>query len=302
MVTANSCYPDAVTTTRWESAQNVRGLRVAALSASDKADALRFLSARPIHTVCMSSYLLDNGVISPENRGTFFGCKDASGSLQGVALIGHATLVETENDDVLRAFAYVRHQFADAHLIRGEHSVVTRFWQHYSEFGHEPRLARREVLFENSALSDIEQNPQLRRATLDQLEQLKLVNADLIRIECGVDPMKRDPIGFSSRLARRIEKNRVWVLESNGEVIFKADVFAQTPQAAYLEGVYVKPDYRGRGIGLRCLRDLSCRLLKESESLCFLVNEQEQSLEHFYVQAGYSPTGQYDTIYLNSPH
>jgi predicted GNAT family acetyltransferase len=296
-----TCYQNTLAATRFASNRYAQGLRVEPLSAHEKGEALSFLSARPIHTVCMSSFLQDNGVISPKNRGTFFGCRDASGSLQGVALIGHATLLETENDAALQAFAYLKHKFVNAHLVRGERETVSRFWKHYAEFGHQPRLARREVLLvQNSAHSNSETVSQLRPATIDELEELKLVNAQFIRDECGIDPLERDPVGFSSRLARRIAKNRVWILQRDGEVIFKADIFAQTSQAAYLEGVFVNPDYRGQGIGLRCLQDLSSRLLQESDSLCLLINEQTKGLEHFYTRAGYSMASLYDTIYLNS--
>jgi predicted GNAT family acetyltransferase len=225
--------------------------------------------------------------------------------LQGVALIGHATLLETRNDDALRAFAYLKDRFANTHLIRGEHEVISRFWNHYAELGHEPRLARRELLFVRTTTDPdnlVEPDAHLRPATLDELEELKLVNAAFIEEECGINPLTRDARGFTARLARRISKNKLWIVVRDDEIIFKADVFAKTPQAAYLEGIYVSPNFRGRGIGLHYLRDLSSRLLKESNSLVLLINETERKrgLEHFYARAGYSAAGLYDTIYLNS--
>lgn len=302
MASAMGClYQNTFATTRFDSIFKAEDLKVEALAESEKVEVLSFLSKRPIHTVCMASFLRDNGVVSPQNRGTFYGCRDASGSLQGVALIGHATLIETENDEALRAFAYLQHELSNAHLVRGDHETVSRFWRHYAELGHEPSLACRELLFvQTSAKTNSELVPHLRPATLNELEELKLVNAEFIRNECGIDPLKKDPVGFSSRLARRIEKQRVWLVEKDGVIIFKADVFAQTPEAAYLEGVFVNPDYRGCGIGLHCLRDLSNRLLQQSNSLCLLVNQQNEKLEHFYTQAGYSISGIYDTIYLDS--
>ena len=301
MASAMTCYQNMFAVTRFASSQKARGLKVEALTENDKAEALDFLSARPIHSVCMSSFLQDNGVISSLNRGTFYGCRNTSGKLEGVALIGHATLIETQNDDALQAFAYVKHHFTNAHLIRGEHETISRFWKHYAELGHQPRLAFRETLFvQENAHPQRAEVPNLCPATLDELEAVKSVNAKLIIEECGVDPLERDPEGFTSRLARRISKNRVWILQRDNTVVFKADVFAQTPLATYLEGIFVHPDYRGRGIGLSCMRDLSSRLLKESAALVVLVNEQEAGLEHFYKQAGFSIGGQYDTIYLNS--
>lgn len=274
-------------------------LKVTALSEGDKAEVLSFLSARPIHTVCMASFVRDNGVISPENRGTFYGCRDKAGALRGVALIGHATLFETDSDEALEAFAFVKHHFQNAHLVRGESETVLRFWNHYARLGHEPRVACQENLFVQRSPAPVNKAvPQLRPAPIDVLEELKLVNAHLIQSECGIDPLKRDPVGFSKRLARRIARNRVWVLEQDKRIIFKADVFAKTPEVAYLEGVFVDPEFRGRGIGLRCLQELSRRLLKQCGSVCLLINQREEALEQFYTKAGYERCGSYHTIYL----
>ena len=40
------------------------------------AEVLKFLAQRPIHTITMMSLIHDNGIVSPFNRGTFYGCRD----------------------------------------------------------------------------------------------------------------------------------------------------------------------------------------------------------------------------------
>jgi hypothetical protein len=42
----------------------------------------------------MKSFIIDNGMESNMNRGSFVGYRNANGDLEGVALIGHSTLVE----------------------------------------------------------------------------------------------------------------------------------------------------------------------------------------------------------------
>jgi predicted GNAT family acetyltransferase len=275
-------------------------LAVEALGNEHREELLWFLSRRPIHTVCMSAYVRDNGVVSSDNRGLFYGCRTKSGHLEGIALIGHATLIETQNDEALRAFAYLKHVHNFSHLVRGEHEMIARFWSYYAELGHRPRLARRELLFEYQAQSQsLGPLPGLRLARLDELEQLASINAEIIRSECHIDPMKKDPIGFRQRLAKRIERERIWMWEKNERMIFKADVFAETPQMAYLEGVFIHPDERRKGYGLRCLSHLSRLLLKRSRSICLFINERKEGLSDFYQRAGYEYRGVYDTIYLH---
>ena len=44
------------------------------------------------HTYSRNGKLIrDNGIVSSLNRGTFYGCRDLNGNLEGVALVGHAT-------------------------------------------------------------------------------------------------------------------------------------------------------------------------------------------------------------------
>ena len=67
--------------------------RARPLHAADESEVLEFLSARPIHTVFMASLIRDNGIVSDFNRGSFFGCRSEDGTLEGVSLLGHATLM-----------------------------------------------------------------------------------------------------------------------------------------------------------------------------------------------------------------
>src|SRR5689334_20407736 len=72
-----------------------------------KDEALHFLAARPLHTVVMSGLIIDNGLESGLNRGTFYGQRNSVGALEAVALIGHTTMVEARTDAALRALARV---------------------------------------------------------------------------------------------------------------------------------------------------------------------------------------------------
>src|SRR5687767_10304428 len=75
--------------------------RVSELTNENETETLAFLGLRPVHTVVMTSFIRDNGIDSSLNRGRFFGYRNAQGVLEGVALIGHTTLVEAQTDDAL---------------------------------------------------------------------------------------------------------------------------------------------------------------------------------------------------------
>ena len=272
---------------------------ISELCRAEEPEVMDFLSARPLHTVFMAGLIRDNGLLSPQNRGSFYGSRGRLGQLEGVALIGHATMVEAHTENALIALARVARNCQSAHLIRGERKAVNTFWQYYSDAGHEPRLICRELLFElKEAPQSPSHNPALRAATSSDLEKVLAVNSSMAFEEGGTSPLQRDPNGFRNRTARRIEQQRIWVLIEDNRLIFKADVVSETPEVTYLEGVHVHPEERGKGNGTRCLRMLCSKLLATTQSICLTVNHQNKKVVGFYSKAGFQLHSHYETIYL----
>ena len=269
------------------------------LTVHDQAAVLDFLAERPTHTVFMASLIRDNGMESPLNRGNFFGCRDRDGRLEGVALIGHATLVEARTEASLAALAHAAQKCNFARLIRGERDMVHRFWNHYASIHLEPRRVCSEHMLEQRMPFLVrEKISGLRQASLEDLNHVIAINSEMATEEAGTNPLERDPQGFIERTARRIELGRIWIWCQDGKPIFKADILADTPQAVYLEGIYVHREERGKGYGLRCLTQLGWTLLARTESICLTVNQQRSHASTFYYKAGYRLSSYYETIYL----
>ncbi|HET6851662.1 MAG TPA: hypothetical protein VFH46_05025, partial [Pyrinomonadaceae bacterium] len=187
----------------------VEAVKVERLANSDELEVLRFLAQRPIHTVTLMGLIHDNGIVSPFNRGTFYGCRDLMGQLEGVALVGHATLMETVSDRALAALAQVARECPNTHMIMGEKERVADFWSHYSEAGRRQRLACREWLFELSWPVEAREPVQgLRRANMAELDLVMPIQAELAFAESGVNPLEIDPQGFRERCRRRIDQGR----------------------------------------------------------------------------------------------
>ena len=272
------------------------------LTEDDRNEVCSFLAERPIHTVCIAGFIRDNGLISPHNRGTFYGCRNSEGRLEGVALIGHATLIEARTDRAMKEFGFVAQGFQHTHIILGEKDKVEEFWNYYADEGQDMRLACRELLFELRRPMELREEVEgLRLATPDDLDQIVPVQAGMAEFESGINPLEVDPQGFRARCARRIQMGRVWVLVDDGKLLFKADIQADTPDVIYLEGVWVNPSERGKGIGRKCFRQLSRDLLSRTKSVCVLVNEEHQRAHTFYRMCNFKVRGIYDSIFLRRP-
>ncbi len=274
-------------------------VHVAELNASHEREVMDFLARRPIHTVAMAGLIQDNGLVSTLNRGTFYGCRNVQGQLEGVALIGHATLMETTSDRAVEAFAKIAQTCTNGHLIMGEKERISEFWNYYAEAGQDMRRACRELLFELrwpvEARAEV---PGLRLATASDLELIIPVQAQMAFDESGINPLARDPKGFRQRCARRVEQGRTWVLVEAGKLIFKADIVSDTSSVIYLEGVWTSEERRSQGNGLGCMSQLARLLLSRTKSICVLVNETNTKAHTFYERAGYKRRSVYDTIFL----
>jgi predicted GNAT family acetyltransferase len=271
------------------------------LSDGDQAEVLEFLAERPLHNVAMAGSIRDNGPTSSLNRGAFYSFRNDLGKLEGVALLGHAILMDTRTDRALQAFAEIARELKTAHMIMGEQQRISEFWDYYSEGGQQMRVACQELLFELQwPVVVYKPVPSLLLATESDLEFVMRIQAQMAVDENGIDPLQKDPEGFRKRCVHRIKRGRTWVSKEHGKILFKAEVMAETPENIYLEGVWVDETQRGRGFGIRCLSQLSRQLLSKSKSISLLVNKKEERAQSFYRKAGFKFRSTYTALFLET--
>ena len=279
-------------------APNAEGKTVK-LTLADIIEVTAFLNVRPVHTVVMASFIRDNGIESELNRGTFYGYRNRKGELEGVALIGHSTLIESRSEEAMFAFALqAKRDRAAINLIMSEHEDARRFWSYYAGTA-KPRLECTELLFESSLPMLVRECEwDVRPAHIDEIEQIAEAHAEVAFIEMGVDPIVKDREGFLERVARRIEMGRTFVVFENGKLLFKADIIAEADGIAYLEGIYVASEHRGEGIGSKCLSRLNLQLLGRFDRICMLSNERFKNAHRSFNKAGYKVTGKCTTLFV----
>ncbi|HEX8459437.1 MAG TPA: GNAT family N-acetyltransferase [Pyrinomonadaceae bacterium] len=270
------------------------------LPEDESEEALTFLSERPLHTVIMAGLMREHGLSVPAPRGRFYGCRERRlGQLEGVALIGRATLFEARTPNALVAFAELARESPSVRMIVGEELELNQFLSHYDADGQKPRRFRQELFYQFTRKdTDAEGIAGLRQATLEHLDKVVSAHAEMVAEETGMNPLDVDPEGFRERCAARVAKGKVWTLIEQGKLIFKADVITETPQAAYVEGVWVSPEHRHEGYGRRCWTQLSRSLLDRLPSFCGFVNIENSVAHAFYERMGGTLLGTYRKVYL----
>jgi predicted GNAT family acetyltransferase len=275
-------------------------VKVEPLTEAERDVALAFLSMRPVYTVIMAGWMQERGVESPEHRGRFYGSWNVQGILEGVALIGHATMFETTTDAALLAFAELARRDSSVRLVFAEDTELEKFWRAYAPEGRKPPMLCRELLYEKRAEGACAEKviSGVRRATQADVSQIAVAHAELISAETGENPLEKDKAGFIARRARRIEQGNTWVLRKGGELIFKADVVAETAEVVYVEGLWVNPRYRRKGYGKLCWNAMTAALLSAKQSICGFVNQENTPARAFYRAVGCRRRASFSKIFV----
>jgi len=262
-------------------------------------EVLSALAVPTMTNVVMAGFIRDNGLISSQNRGSFYLCRNAGDKLEGVALIGHSILFEAFSDSAIAGFAALARRGPVPHLLMGEHNAAQQFWGYYADGGQSPRHVCPVLFMRRGEQFQPRQSvPELRLAKPEDLEPVVRAQAAMVVETSGVDPLQKDPIGFRQRYLRRIDKNRVWVLMQNRRLIFKLDVITETPDATYIEGVYVSPEERGKGLGQSCLAAVGRKLLERTKAIHLFVEDENTRTKTFYSKLGFDMAGHYDLLYI----
>ncbi len=274
--------------------------RVQLLTEAERQEVLSFLKVRPVHTVVMTSFIRDNGFESKNNRGKFYGCRSAEGTLEGVALIGHTTLIEARSEEALKAFAEIaRKSETPVKMMMADGGTIEKFWREFAGGFRQPRLVCTELLFELNFPFFVQNCEwEVRNAKAEELEMIAEAHAEVALIESGVNPMETDREGFLRRCLKRIKQNRTFVVTDNGKLVFKSDIVAETDDVIYLEGIYVAPDMRGQNIGSRCLAKLSLHLLERANNICLLSNKDFTGAHRSFEKSGFKNTDCCQTIFV----
>ena len=273
------------------------------LGSGDEPEVLSFLNNNIARTFGLVGVIRANGLVSPNNRGTFYACRDREGRLEGVALIGYCTIFETRRSSseqtAIRTFARLADNCRDIRIVLGEEKPVENFWQHYP--GNQRDFeSHRYLLMVKQCSKNVGFEPvrELRRATQDDLNLVAAAHAQSFLEEAGTNKLEPDEETFFQRCAERIQRGQTWIWTEGNTLIAKAEVVTDTPEVTYLEAIWVTGSERRKGYGSRFVSQLSNTLLDQTESICLLVREENLQARGLYNKVGYKPAGSYKAIFV----
>jgi predicted GNAT family acetyltransferase len=141
-------------------------------------------------------------------------------------------------------------------------------------------------------------DPLVRRVRLDELDILWPACVAMFTEEVGISPTIGDGgASYRARLVQLIRSGRAFARIEDEKVIFKAEIGAATPLACQVQGVWVRPEYRGQGLaapGMAAVVVDAARSIAPVVSL--YVNDFNTPARAAYRRAGFTDTGRFMSV------
>lgn len=149
-----------------------------------------------------------------------------------------------------------------------------------------------------SPSADVTPDPLVRRIRKDEMDVLMPACVAMFTEEVGISPLAGDGgLLYQARVAELIGAYRSFARIDDGKVVFKAEIGAATPQACQIQGVWVAPEHRGRGLsetGMAAV--LRYALADVAPVVSLYVNDYNTPARRSYARVGFKETGAFMSV------
>lgn len=144
----------------------------------------------------------------------------------------------------------------------------------------------------------VEADPGVRLVRPDEVETLLPAAVAMFTEEVGVDPRADGGAAvYHARVSELVYSGRAYARIDDGRVVFKAEVGAVSRFACQIQGVWVHPRLRGRGIAVPAMAAVVRHCLRDHADVVSLyVNDYNAAARATYAAVGFSQVGTFGTV------
>lgn len=157
---------------------------------------------------------------------------------------------------------------------------------------------RHQPLLSISTDSPVTPDPQVRRVRIDELDLLLPACVAMFTEEVGISPLSGGAgSAYRARVAELIRDGRAYARIQGDTVVFKAEVGASSSDACQVQGVWVSPEWRGRGLSVPGMAAVVQAARRDCAPLVSLyVNDYNTAARRCYRSVGFDEVGEFATI------
>lgn len=270
------------------------------LEPSDLGAALAILESEPVANAFVASRVQVAGLDPWRLGGEMWGWY-ADGRLRSLCYAGANLVPICAGPEAVRAFAdRARRAGRRCSSIVGPAEPTALLWR-LLEPGWGPARevrANQPLMVTESPSADVTPDPLVRRIRKDETEVLMPACVAMFTEEVGISPLAGDGgLLYQARVAELIGAGRSFARIDDGKVVFKAEIGAATPRACQIQGVWVAPEHRGKGLsetGMAAV--LRYALADVAPVVSLYVNDYNTPARKAYRRVGFRETGTFMSV------
>ncbi|WP_327244079.1 GNAT family N-acetyltransferase [Streptomyces sp. NBC_01320] len=270
------------------------------LEPSDLGAALAILESDPVANAFVTSRVQIAGLDPWRLGGEMWGWY-ADGRLRSLCYSGANLVPICATPEAIRAFAdRARRAGRRCSSIVGPAEPTAQLWR-LLEPGWGPARevrANQPLMVAERPAAGVTPDPLVRRIRKDEIEILMPACVAMFTEEVGISPLASDGgLLYQARVAELIGTGRSFARIEDGKVVFKAEIGAATPQACQIQGVWVAPEHRGRGLsetGMAAV--LRYALADVAPVVSLYVNDYNTAARRAYTRVGFREVGAFMSV------
>ena len=141
-------------------------------------------------------------------------------------------------------------------------------------------------------------DPRVRQVGIDELDTLLPACIDMFTAELGVSPtVGGGAAGYRARVAEIVRAQHAFAIIDDDGVVFKAEVGIVSERVGQVQGVWVRPALRGRGIAAPALAAVvNAARAQIAPVVSLYVNDFNTAARKAYLRVGFREVGSFTTV------
>ena len=228
------------------------GGSVRVLGRSDLAAAIRVLSANPVENVFVASRVRAAG-LEQTNLGCPVWGYERDGALRALCHAGSNLVPVNADEGAIEAWTEFAGPQRTCASIIGPSPVALELWRRLSDrwgscWGDVRNVRPHQPVMSISTPPVGPIDHRVRRVTLDHWNAYTDAAVKMYTEEIGVSPVQGNPAGYRFYVRQLITSGRAFGIFDRDRVIFKADLGSVSGSVCQVQGVWLDPALRGRGL------------------------------------------------------
>ncbi|MEU0135476.1 GNAT family N-acetyltransferase [Streptomyces sp. NPDC006296] len=262
--------------------------------------ALAILESEPVANAFVTSRVRIAGLDPWRLGGEMWGWY-ADGRLRSLCYSGANLVPVCATPEAVRAFAdRARRAGRRCSSIVGPAGPTAELWRLLEPSWGPAREVRpnQPLMAAEQPSAEVTADPLVRRVRKEEMDVLMPACVAMFTEEVGISPLAGDGgLLYQARVAELIGAGRSFARIEDGKVLFKAEIGAATPQACQIQGVWVAPEFRGRGLSETGMAAVLRYALNDVAPVVSLyVNDYNTPARRAYSRVGFQETGAFMSV------